>query len=33
LITTTISTTVAITVASWYGRRNPEPKCIIEEGS
>jgi spore maturation protein A len=33
LITTIISTTVAITAASWYGRRNPEPKCIIEEGS
>ncbi len=33
LLTTIISTTVAITVASWYGRRNPEPKFIVEEGS
>jgi spore maturation protein A len=33
LITTIISTTVAITVASWYARRNPEPKFIVEEGS
>ncbi len=33
LLTTIISTTVAITVASWYARRNPEQKYIIEENS
>jgi spore maturation protein A len=32
LLTTIISTTVAILVASWYGRRNPEPKFVVEEG-
>jgi spore maturation protein A len=32
LITTTISTTVAILVASWYAKRNPEPEFILEEG-
>lgn len=31
LLTTIISTTVAILVASWFARRNPEPKHVVEE--
>lgn len=31
LLTTTISTTVAIVVAMWFARRNPEPKFVITE--
>ncbi len=33
LLTTIVSTTVAILVARWFARRNPEPKHFIEEGA
>jgi spore maturation protein A len=33
LLTTIVSTTVAIFVASWFARRNPEPKHVAEEVS